>query len=127
MMSHESRDETLLQHQKGLITALKILDLWGIGEADQGFILNIDRDLLNSSEVLNGLTERQLLKISYILNIHASLRELFQNPENYYGFMQAVNHNSPYCGRTPSDFVVTGELDSLKKVFESLERLKYGQ
>lgn len=100
---------------------------WGIEDPAQCHILNIDPNLLESPEVSKALTDDQLMRVSYLLNIHASLKELFQNPENHSGFMTAVNHNPPYNGRRPVDFLMTGEVDSLRRVFESLERMKHGQ
>lgn len=105
----------------------KILKTWGIEDSCQGQILNIDQSVLDSPEMCEALTDDQLVRISYLLNIHASLKEIFQNPENHYGFMTAVNHNPPYNGQRPLDFIMTGKVDSFKGVFESLERIKHGQ
>lgn len=125
-MSLTSEQKTLQEHRAGLKAAHRIMAGWGIEDADQSRILDVDRNTLDSSEVFEALTERQLVTISYLLNIHASLREVFQNPENHLGFMTAANQNSPYFGRRPLDFVLTAEIDSLKKVCESLEQLKNG-
>ena len=125
-MSPTSEEKALQQHQAGLKAAHRIMKGWGVEDSDQSRILDVDQSILDSSEVFEALTERQLVTISYLLNIHASLREVFQNPENHLGFMTAANQNSPYFGRRPLDFVLTGEIASLKKVCESLEQLKNG-
>lgn len=118
--------EKALQQQAGLKAAHRIMKGWGVEDSDQSRILDVDQNIFDSTEELEALTERQLVTISYLLNIHASLREVFQNPENHLGFMTAANQNSPYFGRRPLDFVLTGEIDSLKTVHESLEQLKNG-
>ncbi|WP_338355243.1 hypothetical protein [uncultured Marinobacter sp.] len=125
-MSPTSEEKALQQHQAGLKAALRIMKGWGVDDSDQSRILDVDQNILDSTEAFEALTERQLVTISYLLNIHASLREVFQNPENHLGFMTAANQNSPYFGRRPLDFVLTGEIDSLKTVYESLEQLKNG-
>ncbi|MFL1484795.1 hypothetical protein [Marinobacter sp. LN3S78] len=126
-MNRKSRYKALQQRRIGLTTSQRIMKVWGIGESDQERILSIEPGELDSFDALEALTDDQLAKVSYLLNIHASLKELFQNPENRCGFMTAVNHNPPYDGRRPVDFVMTGEVDALKRVFESLERMKHGQ
>jgi len=39
------------------------------------------------------LSQDQLTRASYVLNIHAALRTVFENPENLYGFMAMPNNN----------------------------------
>ena len=125
-MSPTSEENALQHHQAGLKAALRSMKGGGVDDSDQSRILDVDQNILDSTEAFEALTERQLVTISYLLNIHASLREVFQNPENHLGFMTAANQNSPYFGRRPLDFVLTGEIDSLKTVYESLEQLKNG-
>ena len=125
-MNPTSEEKALQQHQAGLKAARRIMKGWGVEDPDQSRILDVDENILDSTEAFKALKERQLVTISYLLNIHASLREVFQNPENQVGFMAAANQNSPYFGQRPLDFVLTGEIDSLKKVCESLEQLRNG-
>ncbi|MBO6813102.1 MULTISPECIES: hypothetical protein [Marinobacter] len=126
-MSQFPGETTIEQHRAGLRAAIRILKAWGFERPDQARILNIDHALIDAPETLERTDQTQLKKISYLLNIHASLKELFQNPENHSGFMMSVNQNPPFYGQRPLDFVYTGEVDAIKEVFESLELLKYGQ
>ncbi|WP_375171921.1 hypothetical protein [Marinobacter sp.] len=119
--------KTLQQHRAGLTVSRQIMKTWGIEDSRQGRVLNIDQSILDLPEICDALTDDQLVRISYLLNIHASLKEIFENAENHYGFMTAVNHNPPYNGQRPLDFVLTGKVDSLKRVFESLKRINHGQ
>lgn len=70
-----------------------------------------------------SLSRDQLDRVSYILNMHAALRTVFDNPENVYGFVRKRNHtpfftlflNSEQCvgmSEFPmySDITVTSEL-----------------
>jgi len=126
-MNHAHGETTIEQHRAGLKAAIRILQAWGIEGPDQARILNIDQALVDAPETLDKTDQSQLTTISYLLNIHASLKELFQNPENHSGFMMSINQNQPYYGQRPLDFVLTGKLEAIKEVFESLELLKYGQ
>ena len=113
--------------QLGLQTALRILEKWSVIREDQARILGIDPEILGIPESSEQLESSQLEAVSFLLNIHASLREIFENPENQYGYMKYVNHNPPFYGRTPLDFILSGEPSGLKEVFYHLERVKYGQ
>lgn len=127
MASYTGNERSTERDQKRLRTAIRILENWGLDQIGQAQILRVEPQLLSSQELAGGLGIEHLARISFLLNIHASLRELFQNPQNYYGYMTAVNHNPPFNSQSPSEFIRAGELVSLKEVFEHLELLKYGQ
>ncbi|SFE93366.1 hypothetical protein SAMN04487869_12616 [Marinobacter sp. DSM 26671] len=127
-MSSESTDRTLTQNdQIGLRTVIRIMDKWGLDTACQAQLIHVDSETLSSPQSLPCFNNEQRSRVSYLLNIHASLRDLFQNPENQYGFMSAVNHNPPFYGQSPLDLILSGEPSALKEVFYHLERVKYGQ
>lgn len=127
-MTSKMDNEGLIERDfKGLRAAIKILEKWGLDHASQAQLLNIDNEQLNAPDSVTRLDDQQLTKISYLLNIHASLRDLFQNPENQYGYMKSVNHNSPFNGQSPLDVIRSSEPPALKEVFDHLELVKYGQ
>ncbi|WP_210449160.1 DUF2384 domain-containing protein [Vibrio crassostreae] len=110
---------------KGLNTSLEILKRWGVNDSQAILILNI-----SSAELVQlpscKVSSEQLVRTSYILNIHAALRRLFDNPNNVYGFM-AMKNNSPFFeGKTPLSFISSGELAALKQVAEHLTALSVG-
>ncbi len=99
----------------GLKAAMSILDKWQCNTAQVEKLLELkfaDIELESAPE----LTRNQLLRISYILNIHARLRIVFSNTDNIYGFMTMINHNAPFNGSTPLD-IAMGH-DGLKSVME---------
>lgn len=112
--------------QKGLRAAIRIMEKWGLNRQDQAHILKLAPNLLDAPGGIDHLGSDQLTRISYLLNIHAVLRELFQNPENHAIAMTSNNHNPPFNGKAPLDFIRSGELSALKEIFEHLELLKYG-
>ncbi|MBU2877058.1 hypothetical protein [Aliiglaciecola lipolytica] len=54
--------------------------------------------------LINESTPSELhMRLSLLLNIHEELRMIFENPENIYGYMRMINHNSPFNGSRPID------------------------
>ena len=111
----------------GLRAAINIMTKWQLGEKDQAKILRVSPETLKEPDSAIGLSTDQLERISYLLNIHAELRELFQNPENHELYMHSKNQNPPFYGRSPLEFIRTGEKAGLDEVFRHLEIIKYGQ
>jgi uncharacterized protein (DUF2384 family) len=70
-----------------------------------------------------SLTHEQQARVSYILNIHAALRMLFDNPENLYDFMVVTIHNDFFDGRKPIDIIASGSLDALSDIFKYIDSL----
>lgn len=127
-MTFQMDNEGLTERdRKGLRAAIKIMEKWGLDHESQAQLLDVDDEQLNTPASVERLNDQQLTKISYLLNIHASLRDLFQNPENQYGYMRSVNHNPPFNGQSPLDFIRSSEPPALKEVFDHLELVKYGQ
>lgn len=110
---------------KGLMTSLEILKRWGANDSQAVSILNISSAELAKLSSCKVLSE-QLVRISYILNIHAALRTLFNNQSNVCGFMTMKNHSSFFEGKTPLAFIASGELAALEQVAEHLTALSIG-
>jgi hypothetical protein len=68
-----------------------LLGFDSVEELDNFF--GLDYDIENESELM--------LRLSILVDIHASLRTIFQNEKNVYGFMKMKNHNEPFFGDTP--------------------------
>ncbi|MFS1904043.1 hypothetical protein BCU43_022540 [Vibrio lentus] len=63
------------------------------------------------------------VRISHILNIHATLRTIFSNKDNVYGFMSHINNSTFFNGRSPISIIASGSLSDLKEVREKVESL----
>tara|TARA_R110000751_G_scaffold80478_2_gene162430 strand:+ start:255 stop:653 length:399 start_codon:yes stop_codon:yes gene_type:complete len=109
------------QASTALRVAIKILQLWGVLEQEQSVILGFNRKNLTEDQMQSALSKDQLSHISLILDIHATLRSVFSNPANQYGFMRMRNNNSFFNGRTPMEIVGSGEL---KDLYETWHRIK---
>lgn len=114
----------------GVKTALAILDKWGASPEQSQGILQLSRATwykLRKDPAAATLNHDQLERISYLLNIHAALRTIFDNPENVYGFMAMDNHNPFFNGRSPLHIIGTGSFGALYEVHKRLDALRGGQ
>lgn len=74
-----------------------------------------------------SLDSDQFARISLILNIHAALRTIFDNPENVYGFPSLKNDNDFFNGQAPLDVMSTGSFISLYESFRRIDALRGAQ
>ncbi|RTR02959.1 hypothetical protein [Halomonas nitroreducens] len=106
----------------GLQVAVTILGKWGASSEQGVAILRVSpetyaRARRRDPEWKVNLDEDQLTRISYILNIHAALRVILDNPKNVYGFMSMINHNEYFNGRSPLQIISQGNLYSLRETW----------
>lgn len=115
----------------GLKAAVRILDKWRASGEQGEAILRVSHSTYARAR-RGDLTEikldsDQLTRISYLLNIHASLRVIFDNPENLYGFVNMINHNPYFNGRTPLEIMGSGDFAALYETFKRVDSLRGGQ
>ncbi len=116
----------------GLRTALRILDKWDASSEQACRILRISRSTYTrakqtGSEWSVGLDMDQMHRISFVLNIHAALRTVFDNPDNVYGFPAMANGNEFFNGRKPLDIMAQGDIVSLYETFRRVDALRGAQ
>ncbi|UYG01542.1 MULTISPECIES: antitoxin Xre-like helix-turn-helix domain-containing protein [unclassified Halomonas] len=115
----------------GLKTAVRILDKWQASNEQGEAILRVSHSTYararrgDLAEI--KLDSDQLTRVSYLLNIHAALRTLFENPENVYGFVSMANHNPYFNGRTPLEVIGGGDFAALYETFKRLDSLRGAQ
>jgi hypothetical protein len=63
-------------------------------------------------------------RISFVLNIHATLRLVFDNPDNVYGFASMANDNEFFNGRSPLEIMAQGDMISLYETFRRIDMLR---
>jgi len=107
----------------GMRTALLILKKWNCNQQQIQTVLNLPVNYNNLDIEKFNLSQDQVERISYILNIHAGLSTLFSNPENIYGFMNMVNHNEPFNGTRPIDVICNEKNNHLKVVMSHIDQL----
>lgn len=116
----------------GLRAALNILDKWNASSDQACRILRISRSTYTRARQREaqwsvGLDADQLQRISMVLNIHAALRLVFDNPENVYGFPSMENRNEFFNGRTPLEIMAQGDMISLYETFRRIDALRAAQ
>ncbi len=116
--------------QAAVGTVLNILDKWSCSEKEKMALLGIGRSTLHKYQAAPAsarLSADLLERISYLLNIHAVLRILFENPENVYGFVRLPNNNPFFSGKAPIEILSTGLMSALYEVHRHLDALRDGQ
>jgi hypothetical protein len=133
-MSAVSHPQQLSKEQcvTGLRAALRILDKWKTSSEQACRILRISRSTYtrarqDDAQWSVALDMDQMHRISFVLNIHAALRMIFDNPENVYGFPALENHNEFFNGRKPLDIMAQGDIISLYETFRRIDALRGAQ
>ncbi len=115
----------------GLKAAVNILDKWNATSEQVQAILRISRATYFKAKKAGlgaiNLDSDQLDRISVILNIHAALRIIFDNPDNVYGFMKMVNNNVFFNGRSPLESMSNGSFLALYETFRRIDALRSAQ
>ena len=106
----------------GLQVAVTILEKWGATTEQGTAILNVSPDTYAHAKQRDpewqiSLDDDQLARISYVLNIHAALRVLFDNPDNLYGFMGMADYNKGFDGRSPLEVIACGDIGTLRETW----------
>ncbi|MEW6990477.1 hypothetical protein AADZ91_07275 [Colwelliaceae bacterium 6441] len=104
----------------------RLLEKWGCTTIQKLAILGIAKaDFTRYQKNLSvvSLNTEQLQRLSYLANIHQSLKCVFSNPENVYGFMNMRNNNSYFNGRTPLSIIATGKVDDFSDVFKCIDSM----
>ena len=111
-------------------TALNIMDKWSCSEKEKMALLGVGRSTLHKYQAAPDsarLTPDLLERISYLLNIHAILRILFENPENVYGFVNMPNSNPFFDGKAPMEILSSGLMSALYEVHRHLDGIRDGR
>ena len=107
-----------------------ILEKWGCSTAEKQAILKLKKSSYHRYQKDSNsasLSSDQLERISYLANIHQSLRLIFSNPENIYGFMKMKNDNEYFNGRSPLSIINTGNFGALYEVFKRIDTMRSSQ
>lgn len=116
----------------GLRAALDILDKWQASREQACGVLRISLSTCIRSQIDDpassvALDLDQMQRISIVLNMHAALRRVFDNPENVYGFPAMVNEDDFFNGRAPIEIMAQGDMTSLYETFRRIDALRSAQ
>ncbi|WDY60606.1 hypothetical protein PVV54_12870 [Pseudomonas sp. PSKL.D1] len=113
-----------------LRTAVNIMEKWNSTSRQIENVLRISRSTYARAKDQQrsvSLDSDQIARISLVLNIHASLRTIFDNPENVYGFPSMANDNAFFDGRSPLDIMGEGSFIQLYETFRRIDALRGAQ
>ena len=116
----------------GLRAAVSILEKWKATGDQACRILRISRSTYTRARQRDpdwavALDADQMQRISFVLNIHATLRLVFDNPNNVYGFTSMANDNEFFNGRSPLEIMAQGDMISLYETFRRIDMLRGAQ
>ncbi|WP_153785407.1 antitoxin Xre-like helix-turn-helix domain-containing protein [Pseudomonas sp. EMN2] len=107
-----------------LRAAVKIMENWSATQKEIESTLRISRSTYSRAKEQGrvvSLDSDQLARVSLILNMHAALRTIFDNPENVYGFPKMPNDNEFFEGKAPLDIMATGSFINLYETFRRID------
>lgn len=116
----------------GLRAAVTILDRWGATGEQGEAILRVSHSTYARAKRKDGLQainldRDQLTRASLVLNMHAALRMVFDNPDNLYGFMRMPNDNEFFFGRSPLEVMGSGDMVAVYETFKRIDVLRGSQ
>jgi hypothetical protein len=124
-MHATSRIRAFSTDQSGVIlrTALRVLEKWKATTEQASNVLRVSRSSISRAHQGKSveLDRDQLERASIVVNCHASLRLVFDNPENVYGFMGLDNQNEFFNGRKPLEIMAQGDLMSLLETYKRID------
>ena len=98
---------------------LRFADRWGLNEDQRLAVLgDIHRQTYQKWKrgEVGSLTRDQLERISIILGIHKGLRVLFADHDSAENWFKSINHDVPFAGMSPLDYMVQGSINNLYQV-----------
>ena len=109
-----------------VLAVVRLLDKWQLTDSDKMTILGMSSKskldaLLKSPQNISKMPDFEL-RLSLLLNIHEELRLTFKTPDNVYGYMTMINHNSPYLGQRPIDLAIKN-IQGLRLVYISTQNI----
>lgn len=126
-MNYKSTNDCHLAAEIGFKTAVNIMTKWHCTFEQMQYILAISKDSFidyKNDPSKAQLSKEQIDRLSYIVNIHATLRSIFTNSENVYNFMSLKNNNSYFNGRSPLEIISEGDFVELGEVFKRITAMR---
>nr|WP_314871978.1 antitoxin Xre-like helix-turn-helix domain-containing protein [uncultured Pseudomonas sp.] len=132
-MSHVAAVPVIASKDVGAIalrTAITIMEKWQASAKQIESVLRISRSTYaraKDQQRAVSLDSDQIARVSLVLNIHAALRTVFDNPDNVYGFVAMKNHNAFFAGQSPLAVMAQGSFIQLYETFRRIDVLRGAQ
>ena len=128
--AQKAMKEGAIDPSKALPVVFRILDKWQCNTDEQLTLLGISsRSTLNKYKESNGgirLSVDMQERMSYLLNIHKSLRVLFSVDESIYGWVRKPSSHPFFAGRSAMDVMQGGRVADLYEVANRLHAWRGG-
>ncbi|MGK8177439.1 antitoxin Xre-like helix-turn-helix domain-containing protein [Aeromonas dhakensis] len=128
--AHVRRQDGAVDPSKALPVVFRILDKWQCNTDEQLRLLGISsRSTLNKYKESHGgirLSADLQERMSYLLNIHKSLRVLFSADESIYGWVRKSNSHPFFAGRSAMEVMQGGRVADLYEVATRLHAWRGG-
>ncbi|MGE6136546.1 MbcA/ParS/Xre antitoxin family protein [Aeromonas salmonicida] len=128
--AQKAMKESAIDPSKALPVVFRILDKWQCNTDEQLTLLGISsRSTLNKYKESNGgirLSVDMQERMSYLLNIHKSLRVLFSADDSIYGWVRKPNSHPFFAGRSAMEIMKGGRVADLYEVATRLHTWRGG-
>lgn len=128
--AQKAMKEGAIDPSKALPVVFRILDKWQCNTDEQLTLLGISsRSTLNKYKESNGgirLSVDIQERMSYLLNIHKSLRVLFSADDSIYGWVRNPNSHPFFAGRSAMEIMKGGRVADLYEVATRLHAWRGG-
>src|SRR5690606_35028595 len=129
-IAHQEVDH--VKAAKAFPVVLNILDNWKCTVNEKMVLLGFtSRSTFNyavkNPERYQGYSPDLLERMSYILNIHKSLRILYNNENSQYGWVRKPNSEAFFAGRSAMDVMLNGRVMDLWQVASRLNAWRGGK
>lgn len=128
--AQKAMKEGAIDPSKALPVVFRILDKWQCNTDEQLTLLGISsRSTLNKYKESNGgirLSVDMQERMSYLLNIHKSLRVLFSADDSIHGWVRKSNSHPFFAGRSAMEIMKGGRVADLYEVATRLHAWRGG-
>ncbi|MGY4024925.1 MbcA/ParS/Xre antitoxin family protein [Aeromonas rivuli] len=128
--AQQTLNDSAIDPSKALPVVFRILDKWQCTTDEQLKLLGISsRSTLNKYKESSGgirLSVDMQERMSYILNIHKSLRVLFSVDDSIYGWVRKPSSHPFFAGRSAMDIMKGGRVADLYEVATRLHAWRGG-
>lgn len=117
------------EFRQAIPVVFRILQKWQCSEEEKMALLGVPRSSLYKmrSQPEKAKVGRDLAdRLSYILNLHSSLRTIFTRPESVYGWIRRPNAHPLFGGRSAMDLLRSGHMEDLIDVYRHLDAARGG-
>jgi Antitoxin Xre/MbcA/ParS C-terminal toxin-binding domain/Antitoxin Xre-like helix-turn-helix domain len=118
------------QAQIAFNATVQILKKWRCSTEEQLRLLALKKSTFykyQSQEQSSTFNPDLIERLSYILNIHASLRILFSHPDSVYGWVSKPNNAPFFDGRSALEIMLQGRVIDLWSVASRLNAERGGR